>query len=387
MGDISSSQAYKAGRIILQDKASCFSAYLLDPQLGDGDIIDACAAPGNKTTHLAALLSESRARHEEVNLEKQQIFACERDKTRAVTLQKMVNIAGAGVQCLAGQDFLRVNPKQSRWQNVGALLLDPSCSGSGIVGRDDESDTMPNVTLPRNPGQVSDKNIKAPRGKKRKRKVVQPAVQPSGASKDVKNTEPTPGDDSDEEETEEADVKAKLDARLTALSAFQLKIIKHSFSFPSAKKVVYSTCSIHVEENERTVLRALASSVAKDYGWRILKRSEQVDGMQRWPVRGDVSATCELARDDVECGGAEDAKTRKWTSGEAQEIADACLRCEKGTDQGTMGFFVVGFVRDGMDGRGEGSSEDNGAPESGVVVNHGEDGSESEDEFGGFSDG
>jgi putative methyltransferase len=50
--------SYKSGKIILQDKASCFSAYVLSPPCNDPKavVIDATAAPGNKTSHLSALM-------------------------------------------------------------------------------------------------------------------------------------------------------------------------------------------------------------------------------------------------------------------------------------------------------------------------------------------
>jgi len=38
---------------------------------------------------------------------------------------------------------------------------------------------------------------------------------------------------------------------------------------------------------------------------------------------------------------------------DAEEVAEACIRCAKGTDEGTMGFFVCGFVRDATMGREE----------------------------------
>lgn len=48
---------YSDGRLILQDKASCFPAVVLDPPSYPGSvIIDATAAPGNKTSHLSALM-------------------------------------------------------------------------------------------------------------------------------------------------------------------------------------------------------------------------------------------------------------------------------------------------------------------------------------------
>lgn len=48
---------YKSGKIILQDKASCFPAVVLAPPAADDCVvIDATAAPGNKTSHLSALM-------------------------------------------------------------------------------------------------------------------------------------------------------------------------------------------------------------------------------------------------------------------------------------------------------------------------------------------
>ena len=52
--------AYKDGRLILQDKASCFPATVLNPPTGErSKVIDATAAPGNKTTHLSALMNNT----------------------------------------------------------------------------------------------------------------------------------------------------------------------------------------------------------------------------------------------------------------------------------------------------------------------------------------
>lgn len=41
--------------------------------------------------------------------------------------------------------------------------------------------------------------------------------------------------------------------RLDSLSRFQAAILEHALRFPNVKKVVYSTCSIHVQENEEVV--------------------------------------------------------------------------------------------------------------------------------------
>jgi putative methyltransferase len=55
---------YSDGRLILQDKASCFPAIVLAPPAHPGSvIIDATAAPGNKTSHLSALMGNQGKVH------------------------------------------------------------------------------------------------------------------------------------------------------------------------------------------------------------------------------------------------------------------------------------------------------------------------------------
>jgi 25S rRNA (cytosine2278-C5)-methyltransferase len=77
------SQDYASGGIILQDKASCIPPCLLDAGRGN-TVLDACAAPGNKTAQLAASVGPSG-----------HVFAVERDSKRAITLKNMMDKAGA----------------------------------------------------------------------------------------------------------------------------------------------------------------------------------------------------------------------------------------------------------------------------------------------------
>lgn len=74
---------YSNGELILQNKASCIPPELLHVETGS-TALDACAAPGNKTTQLAAALGPSG-----------RIFAVEKDIPRASTLKTMVEKAGA----------------------------------------------------------------------------------------------------------------------------------------------------------------------------------------------------------------------------------------------------------------------------------------------------
>ncbi len=312
--DLSRSIAYTKGQIIFQDKASCFPAYLLDPQPDDGDVIDATAAPGNKTTHLAAIVSDRKQPGE-----KQKVIAFERDKGRTFTLQKMVKLASADeiVQVKGSSDFIAAKPGSDEYANVGAILLDPSCSGTGIVGRDDAIKMhLPESPNSRPPVQKSEK------GKKRKRDD-EPNIDEASATLNLDMDDSTP---------EETPMHGKLAERLTALSSFQLHILCHAMRFENAHKITYSTCSIHFEENEGVVFQALASSVAKERGWSILKRDDQVEGMKKWHRRG--------VWEDGKLDSDMDESSKN-------DVLEACIRCDKGTEEGTMGFFVAAFVRDG----------------------------------------
>lgn len=112
---------YKNGALVSQDKASCLPAFILSPPKGS-HVIDCCAAPGNKTTQLAAQVG-----HEG------KVFAIERDAERFEVLKKMVAKAGASkiVEC-HNRDFLALDPNLPKYSNVEYALVDPSCSGSGM---------------------------------------------------------------------------------------------------------------------------------------------------------------------------------------------------------------------------------------------------------------
>ncbi|RDW89825.1 rRNA (cytosine-C5-)-methyltransferase RCM1 [Aspergillus mulundensis] len=363
--EFSSAPAYKNGEIILQDKASCFPAYLLlgDDWDGEGDLIDGCAAPGNKTTHMASLLCKPRSARKsnksKPKTRSSRIISMDASAVRAKTLQKMVSTAGADtlVTVLQGQDFLALDPEDPRFKDVTGLLLDPSCSGSGIIGRDD----VPELVLPApgRPTPGSAKNQNGTQGKKRKRD------EPSNSST---NKPTTPPSSTSENDTPTSEITQD---RLLKLANLQTRIVEHALSFPAARKVTYSTCSIHLLENEAVVRRILDSEVAKRRGWRVLRRDEQPEGLKKWRHRGVKRE--EPSGDGAIEGGEVDL---------SKEELEGCLRCWPGDEEGTGGFFVAGFVREGEDddysgSRGEVAEDANGEEED-------EEGEE--DEWEGFSD-
>ncbi|KAJ5094767.1 hypothetical protein N7456_010628 [Penicillium angulare] len=378
--DFTSSAAYKNGEIILQDKASCFPAYLLLGDRGikdawEGQLVDGCAAPGNKTTHMASLL----AKQEMQKTQPKQIISMDASRMRSKTLKKMVAQAGADsmVTVLQGQDFLALDPMDSRFEQVSGLLLDPSCSGSGIIGRDD----VPEFTLP----QAAPSQAPNTQGKKRKRPTDddQSKDQQKKAAAAAPSASNMASDPEDENDIPSGTVDHE---RLVKLSNLQARIVEHALTFPNATHVTYSTCSIHLIENESVVERILASKVAKERGWRLLRRDEQPSGLRKWKHRGvrrdrDPETKAELESDSLSVDLSD-------------ESLDACLRCWSGDAEGLGGFFVAGFIRDPQLASSEPLASSSHVDAAKGVKSQKEEeeekdddsGSDSDDEWGGFSD-
>lgn len=110
-----------AGKFLLQDKASCIPTFLLNPP-HKTTVLDMCAAPGTKTTHLASIMKN-----------KGKIFAVEMNPRRYATLVEMIEGTQATIVQTINRDVLEV--KDEDVPKVEYILLDPSCSGSGMLNR------------------------------------------------------------------------------------------------------------------------------------------------------------------------------------------------------------------------------------------------------------
>ena len=109
--------------LLAQDKPSCFPAFILNPP-EKSVCIDACAAPGNKTTHLATIMKNTGL-----------IYAFDKDKKRAELLKSSVNkYKATNIHVIHG-DYLASDPNDPLFNEVTHILCDPSCSGSGILER------------------------------------------------------------------------------------------------------------------------------------------------------------------------------------------------------------------------------------------------------------
>uniref|UniRef100_A0A914DWM8 SAM-dependent MTase RsmB/NOP-type domain-containing protein n=1 Tax=Acrobeloides nanus TaxID=290746 RepID=A0A914DWM8_9BILA len=121
------------GRLVLQDKASCLSAFLLNPT-PSSVVFDVCAAPGMKTSHLSALM-ENRGK----------IYAFDRDRNRAAELENTIHRLGVSIAQAIHMDFLKVDVYEKKFAKVKFAIVDPPCSGSGMAKRLDFMESVENV--------------------------------------------------------------------------------------------------------------------------------------------------------------------------------------------------------------------------------------------------
>ena len=174
------------GSLLLQDKSSCFPVAALSPPAGVS-VLDACSAPGMKTSQLAAAVcGDWVAALGGSPPQGARVVAVERSSKRFSLLSQMIERSRAScVTVPVNADFLSIEPSQ--YEDVEYIVLDPSCSGTGMVRR--------------------------------------------GGGR-----EETPSQE-----------------RLLSLSSVQSKLLRHALSFPAVQRVVYSTCAVSEEENEKVV--------------------------------------------------------------------------------------------------------------------------------------
>lgn len=108
------------GLIYIQDPATTHAVDLMAPKPGES-ILDACAAPGGKTTQIAAHMENQG-----------DILATDSNQKRLPRLQQ--NLERAGVEIATTQTHDWLQPAPESWHaKFDAILLDVPCSNTGVL--------------------------------------------------------------------------------------------------------------------------------------------------------------------------------------------------------------------------------------------------------------
>ena len=115
--DVFATAEWAEGAIMAQSRSSMHVARAVDPQPGER-VLDLCAAPGGKTTHLAALMGDSG-----------EIVAVERHAGRAASLRETCARMHATIVDVRVGDA-KEPPVDGEFDRV---LVDPPCTGLGTL--------------------------------------------------------------------------------------------------------------------------------------------------------------------------------------------------------------------------------------------------------------
>lgn len=117
------------GEVFIQNAASWLPVLALDPK-PDEVILDVCAAPGGKTSHIAAITS-NRA----------QIWANDSSKPRLAKLRANLERLGARIENFTLFDAQRLSHKLEGKQ-FDKILIDAPCSGEGLRNIANDKDVL-----------------------------------------------------------------------------------------------------------------------------------------------------------------------------------------------------------------------------------------------------
>ncbi len=112
-------KSYLHGEFIFQDPASMVAAHLLDPQPGER-ILDLCAAPGGKSTHIAALAQNKAC-----------VISADQEPRRLNRLIENIERLGTTSARIVCSDALHP-PFRGGFDRI---LVDAPCSGLGTIRR------------------------------------------------------------------------------------------------------------------------------------------------------------------------------------------------------------------------------------------------------------
>lgn len=136
IGDMERLPSYRNGDFYIQDIASALVTEVLNPQSGDV-VIDMCAAPGGKTTHIAEKMNN-----------KGKVYAFDIYEHKIKLIGENADRLGLDICEPKIQDATLVNDDYINMADC--VLVDAPCSGIGIIGK------KPDIKYQRKPSDVNE---------------------------------------------------------------------------------------------------------------------------------------------------------------------------------------------------------------------------------------
>lgn len=118
-GALTRSSLFHSGQIVLQDLASIVAGFVASPER-DTTVLDLCAAPGNKTSHLAAIMQNQG-----------DIYSIDISELRLEHWKTEMKRTGVNVAIPVRADLRNIPLKIE----ADVVLLDPPCSNTGVFSR------------------------------------------------------------------------------------------------------------------------------------------------------------------------------------------------------------------------------------------------------------
>ncbi|MRX73352.1 16S rRNA (cytosine(967)-C(5))-methyltransferase RsmB [Bacillus lacus] len=135
-GNLARTAAFKNGLLTIQDESSMLTARALNASQED-KVLDACAAPGGKTSHIAELM-DGQGKVVSLDLHEHKVKLI-KEQAERLGLQ---NVDAKAMDArLAGEAFQK--------EEFSKVLVDAPCSGFGVIRR------KPDIKYTKKPGDIS----------------------------------------------------------------------------------------------------------------------------------------------------------------------------------------------------------------------------------------
>ena len=119
------SRLYREGKIVIQEEAAAAASIILDPKPGE-TVVDMCAAPGGKTSHLAELMRNQG-----------RIFAFDVDEARIKRMKMLLKRMGIKIVTIYKEDAAKA-PDILGEETADRVLLDAPCTSTGTIMKNPE---------------------------------------------------------------------------------------------------------------------------------------------------------------------------------------------------------------------------------------------------------